>query len=173
MPGELTRRCCAKAGLISTVRWSCCCCADVYCVGSSMSGIWAMLSACLRELPPPPTTPDAPLCRKLRGALPLLAIASSGTTVPTEPSTSGSRMENCAIVLIFRLTHEARTLPRCFSPRRERGKSPRATKATISRTSWCSLSTVLTMTGTSEARNARVRTSAMSTSREPAWNMAL
>lgn len=178
MPGELTRRCWAKMGLVSTVRWS-----PMDGTGSSTRGIWVMLSACLRELPPPvpetPDTPLTPLCRKLLvparplWVLPLLTTASFGTAVPTLPSASGSRMLNCAIVLIFLLTHEARILPRCFSPKRERGKSPSATKATMSRTSWCSLRTVLTMTGTSEARKARVRTSAMSTSKEPAWKIAL
>lgn len=151
---------------------------------SSIRGNWEILSTFLRLLPAVPGTRVALLRLPLNaadvGGVPLpdcdegrRAIASSGTAVPTLPSASGSRMLNCAIVRILRDTHEARILPRCFSPRRERGKSPLETKATMSRTSWCSFRTVLTITGTMEARKERVRDSAIRTRREPAWKMAL
>lgn len=140
-----------------------------------------MLSTWRSELPAVPGTrcmlPEPPL--KTPGtALPdwmllLLPGVSWGTAVPTLPSASGSRILNWAIVRILRETQLAKILPRCFSPRRERGKSPFCTKATMSRTSWCSLSTVLTIMGTIDARKARVRDSAIRTRSEPAWKIAL
>ena len=74
-----------------------------------------------RRLLPPLTLP-----------LPLLA---SGTSVIWLPVSSVSPLiANWATVSIFLVTQLARIFPRCFSPRRERGKSPFATKATISMT---------------------------------------
>lgn len=82
-------------------------------------------------------------------------------------------MANCAIVLILRDTQPARILPRCFSPRRERGKSPFDTKATMSTMIWCSLRIESTITGTIEARYAFRLTSTTTTTRPPAWKIAL
>ena len=83
--------------------------------------------------------------------LPTLLLGSA-TSVIWLSAPSGSRIPNCAIVRSLRVTHDAKILPRCFSPRRERGKSPLETKATISTMTWCSLRTALTITGTMEAR---------------------
>jgi hypothetical protein len=77
------------------------------------------------------------------------------------------------MVRSFRVTHDANTLPRCFSPKRERGKSPCDTNATISTTTWCSLRIASTMTGTRDARKAFLVTSTTTTTRPPAWKTAL
>ena len=97
-----------------------------------------IVSTFLRELPIFTVLP-----KPLRG---------SATSVIWLSALSASLMPNWAIVVNLRVTQLARILPRCFSPSRERGKSPLATNATISTTTWCSLRTALTITGTIEAR---------------------
>ena len=106
--------------------------------------------------------------------LPILARPAPGSSLimcASEPF--GSRMLYCAIERIFLVTHPARILPRCFSPSRDRWKSPFCTKETISMTSWCSFRMALTITGTMLARKLRRKISTTMTTRPPAWNTAL
>jgi hypothetical protein len=92
--------------------------------------------------------------------------------MPISPA-FGSRILYCAIVRIFLVTQPAKILPRCFSPSRERWKSPFCTKETMSITSWCSFRIALTITGTIDARKLRRKISTTITTRPPAWKTAL
>lgn len=92
----------------------------------------------LRRLLLVPGTPR-PLFLKLP-MLAMLALFASLEVLPSpsppptaaSAAASMSRIANWAMVLILRETQEARILPRCFSPSRDRGKSPLLTNATMS-----------------------------------------